>query len=324
MQHLEASSAGRVLRHLCDGEYHSGEELGAGLGVTRAAVCRAVQQLREYGLAVEACPGRGYRLPGGYEPLCPAGLEAAWRQAGGEAEARLRVLFRPDSTSSEALRVSPGPTAAYFAEGQSGGRGRFGRAWASPLGGVYFSVAYQFARLIEPPAPLAVAVAVALARTLEGGGASVTVKWPNDLLLEGGKLGGILTELRGEPQGPCHVIIGVGVNLGAPPADGEVADQRVAALPRGEHYGGRTALAGRMAAAVDVTAQVFEAGGLTGLLQDWPRYDALGGRWVTLSAPGRVLVGRACGIDPQGRLIIEHSGGREHVTSGEVQVRAQS
>ena len=323
MQHLEASSAGRVLQRLCDGEYHSGEELGAGLGVTRAAICRAVQRLREYGLAVEACSGRGYRLPGGYEPLHLAGLEAAWRQAGGEAGAQLRTLFRPASTSDEALRGPPEPTAAYFAEAQSGGRGRFARAWASPLGGLYLSVAYRFARLIEPPAPLAVAVALALARTLRELDAPVSVKWPNDLLLEGGKLGGILTELRGEPQGPCRVVIGVGVNLAAPPGGAEVGDQRAAALPGACYRGRRTALAGRMAAAGAVTARACEAEGLAGLIEDGPRYDALGGRQVTLSAPGRVLVGRACGIDPQGRLIIEHSGGRERVSSGEVQVRAQ-
>lgn len=324
MQHLEVSSAARVLERLCDGEYRSGEGLGAELGITRAAVCRAVQRLREYGLTVEAYPGRGYRLPGGYEPLSLAGLEAAWRQGGGEPGAQLRTLFRPGSTSDEAFEAPHVRAAACFAEAQSGGRGRFARAWTSPLGGIYFSVSCHFTHLIEPPAPLAVAIAVALARTLEEFGAPVSVKWPNDLLLGDSKLGGILTELRGEPQGPCRMVIGVGVNLGVLPGGAEVDGQRAAALPEACHRGRRTTLAGRMAAAVDVTARAFEAEGLAGLLQDWPRYDALGGRWVTLSAPGRVLAGRARGIDSQGRLVIEHSGGQEHFSSGEVRVRAQS
>ncbi|MCG5542035.1 MULTISPECIES: biotin--[acetyl-CoA-carboxylase] ligase [unclassified Halorhodospira] len=317
VQHLDRNTETRLLRTLSDGRFASGTALGEALGIGRAGVARAVARLRQAGLRIDAVRGRGYRIPGGYDPLDAVRARQAWVAAGGPDPSRFECLYRPASTNEHALQTAERGTGVVFAEGQCAGRGRLGRAWVSPLGNIYLSVVHDFATVPEPPAPLALGVAVSLAEGLRPLGVPVQVKWPNDLLVAGRKIGGILTELRGDPLGPCRVVIGVGLNRYVPAATdhrglspGALTDAQVPGTER-------STLAGSVAAWVAVGARRFERDGLAPLLVGWEAVDALAGQTVHLEGGGRTTSGVARGIDEHGRLRVETERGLACFASGE-------
>lgn len=325
--HLSGSTVGRVLLELGDGEIHSGESLGGRLAVSRAAIGKAVESLRRYGLAVESIPGRGYRVPGGYEPLDRAAI-TAYCTEGGVAAPPLEVRFVIPSTHDAlpSARIPGGAdassAAAVFAEGQTGGRGRRGRLWASPLGGVYLSVAWGFPVLEETLAPLGMAVAVEVAATLQDCDVDLAVKWPNDLLFCGGKVGGILTEVYGEPTGPCRAKVGVGINLGSAPQLPDEAGFPAAALPLTRLS--RNRLAGGLLNSVVRALGTFQRNGFAPAAALWERFDALAGRPVTLHVSDKEIEGIAQGIDEIGRLRILREGEEERFACGETRLRKRS
>ncbi|MFP4648299.1 MAG: biotin--[acetyl-CoA-carboxylase] ligase [Halorhodospira sp.] len=321
MDHLEHTSEGRLLHALSDGRFHSGTALGAALGLTRAGVGRALARLRARGLPVEAVRGRGYRIPGGYEPLVARELLARWHGAGlRPLPAALRVEFFPDSTNDLALQAPERGISVVLAEGQRAGRGRLGRSWLSPLGGLYCSLACDFDALPEPPVPLALGAAVALAVALRARGIEVMVKWPNDLLIAGHKVGGILTELRGEPQGPCRIVVGVGLNLRPPGGAAHLGAEPGTLFAADAAQGMRNQLAGDAVLAVASAAARFQAEGVAPLLAGWEAFDALRGQRLWLACGPRTVIGTACGIDASGRLRLHTEAGYETFSSGEAQL----
>lgn len=318
MEHLDQHTEGRLLQALRDGRFASGTVLGQTLGIGRAGVGRAVDRLRQAGLRVDAVRGRGYRIPGGYTPLDPGALREAWRHSGAPEPILFECLYRPNSTNEYAMQAGGRGTGVVFAEGQGAGRGRLGRTWSSPLGNLYLSVVHDFDALAEAPAPLALAVAVAIAEGLRRHCVPVTVKWPNDLLVAGRKVGGILTELRGDPLGPCRVVVGVGINRTVPnmPVPGRLP---AGAIGEAELPGlGRSSLAGLVGGWVAVAAARFGSHGLKPFLDHWPALDALDGRSVRLeTGEGRGVAGVARGIDEQGRLRVQTERGLQSFASGE-------
>ncbi len=325
VDHLNSNIEGRLLLMLADGAFHSGTRLGQALGMGRAGVARVIGRLEQAGLTVDAVRGRGYRVPGGYEPLDRDALCHRLAQGGGQ-NAQVRCEFRPDSTNEIALAqpIASSPV-VVLAEGQAAGRGRIGRTWQSPLGGVYASLARDFSVLPESPAPLALGIGVQLALALRQLGWAVHVKWPNDLLLNGAKVGGILSELRGEPLGPCRMVIGVGLNRACP---GDVrtsaAEMSAGALTPGAMTGGsRNDLAALVSGVLVSASARFQKAGLAPLLDGWDQCDALMGRQVALVRGDERVVGRVLGIDGMGRLrlntdrgIVAFSSGEAHLERG--------
>lgn len=321
----------RLLHLLADGAWHSGTDLAAALGVSRAAVWKQVRKARGLGAPVQAVRGRGYRLCGGYEPL-NADVIRRHLSTGGHRELdALEVLSTVNSTSSRLLqRGAVAGTVACFAEYQSGGRGRRGRAWASPFGAnLYFSVARGF----DPAPPvigaLSPAVAVELARTLRGlGAASVQVKWPNDLLAGGAKLGGILLEHRGEAAGGCRVVIGVGLNVDAAPGRAEGVDQpTVRLVDLTASPPGRSRLAAAMLDAVLRATAEFRERGFAPFRGAWPALDAMRGRDVWLEPGGESgnerIAARVTGIAADGALMTEVAGRSRRFYAGELSLRVR-
>ena len=220
-------TAPRLLVLLCDGRLHSGAQLAAALGVSRAAVWKLVGELRKAGVAIESLSRRGYRLPAPVELLDAARMRAEARTHEHRLPDALAVHFLTDSTN-EHLHAAPPPPPGVarvaFAELQSAGRGRRGRSWIAPFGsGLTFSIAWTFAETPADLPALGLALGVAIAKVLRGLGAqSLTLKWPNDLLHDGRKLGGLLTQLRQEAGGAATVVAGLGLNL-VLPADARLA-----------------------------------------------------------------------------------------------------
>jgi BirA family transcriptional regulator, biotin operon repressor / biotin---[acetyl-CoA-carboxylase] ligase len=320
-----------LLRALAPGRPVSGEALGRELGVSRAAVWKAVRRLAALGLEIEATPGRGYRLPQALSLLDAGRIRAELPAEVYGRIGRLEVLPETDSTNTRVLASDRpvGELVVCVAEFQSAGRGRRGRTWTSPPGGgICLSVGGRLPAAPSDYASLPTAVGVACAEALEMLGApGIGLKWPNDLLLDGGKLGGILIELRGESQGPATVAVGIGLNvrLGAAAraaivSGGGLAPADLAGAPGATVE--RNTLTAALVAAIVACLDRAPAGLEATVLSGWRQRDFLMGRTVRVEDAGPGRLGIARGLDRSGALLLEGAdGSRQRITAGEVTLR---
>jgi len=315
-----------VLRQLADGEFHSGAALARTLAVSRASVWNAVRELEARGLAVYKVHGRGYRLPEALTLLDAAAVARAL----GPAAQRFALEVVDDATSTNALmlaRAAAGAPAGSViaAEWQSAGRGRRGRAWHTGLGGgLAFSLLWRFAHGAGALAGLSLAVGVALARGLAPVlGARAGLKWPNDIMLEGRKLGGILIEVAGDMLGPGAAVIGVGLNVRLSPGLRLAIDQPAADIASAvDAPVDRNALLAGLLLELDRALAAFAVAGFAPIRGEWERRHVHQGRIVTVLLPdGSSERGRACGIAEDGALVLETRRGTQRFRSGEVSVR---
>lgn len=310
----------------------SGAALAADFHVTRSAIWKAIGRLRELGTEIEAITHRGYRLALPSSPLTTAGVLARLAPA---TRARLRdgeCMTQIDSTNSALLkRAAPAPGQFDFltAEFQSAGRGRRGRSWlAAPGGAICMSWSWCFEALAAQLGALSLATGVAVLRALRAADlAGARLKWPNDLVTERGKLGGILIEMRSEAAGPVHVVVGLGLNV----ALGRRARAQIEQLGNGAadltELAGRRAPPAREALAAALldhgvaALQEFADAGLAPFLAEYRAADALAGCLVRVEGGGGPASGTARGIDTDGALMIEQAGRIHRIIAGEVSVR---
>jgi BirA family biotin operon repressor/biotin-[acetyl-CoA-carboxylase] ligase len=315
-----------LLRSLSDRDSRSGARLARELGIATGALRPALRELEDLGVEIVRMRGQGYRLAQAYDWLDAAAVRA---RLGAQARGfQLEVLDACTSTNTLLLERARGgerPGSVIACELQSAGRGRRGNRWQSGLGGsLTFSVLWRFGRGAAAMSGLSLAVGVAVARALssldiEG----VQLKWPNDLLHAGRKLGGILIELHGD-AGSTAAVIGIGLNVRMQPGSREAIAQAVADLaaicPQAPQ---RNRL---LAAILGELAQVLEqfaVHGFAPLRQEWIARHAHQGRPVTLlSGDGRTVAGRAAGVDEDGALLVETARGMERFVSGELSLRA--
>lgn len=312
----------------------SGDALARASGLTRAAVWKRIEALREAGVAIDASPERGYVLA---QPLGLLDSDAIADALPPPIRARttsVEVAWTIDSTNSELLRrpaAVDGMATVLLAERQTGGRGRLGRAWASPLAAhLYLSLSRTFAGGLGRLAGLSLVAGLATVEALHQlGFDQVRLKWPNDLVVPTGdalrKLGGLLVEGGGEHAGPVRAVIGLGLNVRMPAAIGAAIDQPwcdlsqlspPAALPS------RNALAAAILARWLPALDEFDATGLEPFLPRYAAFDALAMQPVTLHEGTTARTGIAVGLASDGALRVRASDGQEHrAHSGEVSVR---
>ena len=322
----------RLLHALADGRTHSGEELARAFGVSRAAIWKQVGKLADWGLKVEAARGTGYCLPRGLDFIDVDALRAALAPDVAARLAKLEVHTEIDSTNRRLLAAPPphGRLDVCVAEFQTEGRGRRGRRWSVPFGGgVCLSVGWQFAGMPAEPAALTLAVGVAVRRVLERvAGLTIALKWPNDLVYDERKLGGILLELTAEAHGGVHVVAGIGLNVALDPKLlPSLSDWPRGAIDLktalGRQPPRRAVLAGALVNELSELAADYETHGFTAYRSEWRSADFLHGRAVRLDEPKGELNGTAAGIDATGALLVElTSGERRRVVAGDVTVRS--
>lgn len=308
-----------LLNLLADGQTHTGVRLAETLGLTRAAVWKRIEGLRELGLGIQA-DGRGYRLSRPFHPLDAEDIRARLSDTSLPVELRFLV----DSSNSELARTRHGkaPAQVLLAESQSAGRGRRGRSWRSPPGsGIYLSLAWRFESGLTGLSALSLVAGMAAAKTLRVHGASsVGLKWPNDLWAANQKLGGCLIDISGSAEGPCEAIIGLGINVDLPQAEG--IDQPWTDLARLGVGTNRNHLAADLINSLSDHAERLDRHGFAAFIDDWPDYDLLAGREITVTAArGEPLNGTASGVDQQGRLGLDSDQGRQWIAQGEISVR---
>jgi BirA family biotin operon repressor/biotin-[acetyl-CoA-carboxylase] ligase len=240
----------------------------------------------------------------------------------------LEVFASIDSTNTYLL-TQPGPDTGRFkvavADRQTAGRGRHDRRWISPPGsGLYMSLAYNFAAPPRQLSALTLALGVGIVRSLAAlGTTGVQLKWPNDIVLADGKLGGILTEVHPSAGSGLTVVAGVGLNVEfSQPL--EYANGDEPALPATdlaaalEPLPERAELAGSIVENLFDTLVRFEVQGLDEFASEWRSLDWLAGRKVIVDMPGARISGVASGIDTDGALIVDRADGPVRVVSGSI------
>lgn len=317
-----------ILECLADHQRHSGSALASGLGITRAAVGRHVARLRACGWAIDGRAGSGYRLRGPGSPLRRSCFEEELH-AVAERVANIELLATVGSTSDYLARCDPpadGSAHICIAECQTAGRGRRGRSWLAPAGGaVTLSVARSLPLAPADAVSLGLAVGVAVTDTLASLQATdIGLKWPNDMVVNGAKLGGILIDVAGESAGPTRAVVGIGLNYALPAAAVTGLGREVTDLHRAcrQPPPGRDIVAGRVAAAIVQGCDRFVADGFAAFRERWAACDVLTGHPVAVeTVPGQVIHGGAAGVDGDGALLVDTAAGRRRFMAGDVSVR---
>jgi BirA family biotin operon repressor/biotin-[acetyl-CoA-carboxylase] ligase len=208
-----------------------------------------------------------------------------------------------------------------IAEHQSAGRGRRGRQWVSPFGhNLYMSLLWTFQSGITALEGLSLVCALAVKDALESAGCGrIQLKWPNDVLLDGRKLAGILLEVSGDVAGPCRVVMGIGLNTRISPEAGALIDQPYSDLHcAGELVAGRNELAVALINRWVSLLQQFERDGFTGFREQWLAADAYRGKRVRIVAGSETKAGVSAGIDLSGRLLLDTDSGQLTIAGGEL------
>lgn len=248
-------------------------------------------------------------------------VDGALSQLASLSIARETISTQLDAASAGAPALG---CAVFFAEYQSGGVGRNGRAWASPASAnLYFSVSRRFSRPLATMSGLSLVVGVAAVEALRATGfADVRLKWPNDLWVDARKLGGILVQLRNE-QLACSAVIGIGLNVRMPDEAARRIDQAWCDLSQlGDGVVSRNEVAARVLGALLPALQRFDDEGLAPFLTRWRALDALQGKPVRVTDGVQQFEGMSLGIDADGALRLRGEDGRERsFHGGEVSLR---
>jgi len=331
---VAAPATGRIRFHilasLMDGHFHSGEALASACTVSRAAIWKHIQTLRSYGLDIFSVTGRGYRLAEPFEPLDETLLRAGLADPAGAAIQGLDFYPVTDSTNQRLLdHLATGSLHARvcLAEYQQAGRGRRGRDWLCPYGaGLCLSLGWHFRQAPDSMTALGLVVGLVVMQSLEQLGLREGgLKWPNDVLWQGRKLGGILLELHGQTDGPVDVVIGLGLNIRLPESVADSIDQPCSDLHQAlGHVPSRNQLALDLVQRLSLALEQFGQQGFTAFRSLWPRYDLLREQPVRLTSPAGNFAGMARGVDDTGALIIAMDGRQRRFLSGDVSVRIRA
>ena len=326
----DAQQERSLLQRLAAGPV-SGDVLAREAGLTRAAVWKRIDALREAGIGIDASPGRGYRLQSPLDLLDADVIRAGLPDGAWDALNTLDISWSLDSTNSELLRRDTPPQGCtiLLAERQTGGRGRRGRTWSSPLAAhVYLSLSRRFDGGLARLGGLSLVAGVVACEALHGlGFDAVRLKWPNDLVIVDGdglrKLGGLLVEGGGEVAGAARAVIGIGLNVRMPTQDAAVIDQPWAELAAlSDDPPTRNALVATLLARLLPALDTFDAHGLAPFLSRYASFDALAGREVVIHETQDAWHATALGIADDGALRVRDAIGAErHVHAGDVSVR---
>lgn len=323
----------QMLRQTKPGEYISGQELCEQFGVSRTAIWKAVKQLKEAGYVIEAVQNKGYCLMSVPDILSKSEIESLLRTKW--AGHPIHYFDEIDSTNTEAKRIAEelegvkGHGTVVVADMQSAGRGRRGRSWSSPHGtGIFFTI------LLKPDIAPTNAPMLTLVKALATtkGIAQVTglnpqIKWPNDIVLNGKKIVGILTEMSAQIDYVNHIVVGTGINVHQTEFPREIA-QTATSLDLELQQAGmkiqisRAELLGAILEQFEHYYEIYlKTQDLSALVEEYNAMLVNCGRGVRVLDPQGEFEGVALGINARGELLVERDGETVKISSGEVSVR---
>ncbi len=303
----------------------SGAQLAGQLDISRAAIWARMEELRKVGYDIEASPHFGYKLVDSPDALHADDLLA--RLGKTRVVGRDIQVFEQTTSTNDVIeklaRDGVKEGAVVFAESQTRGRGRLGRKWISPTRkGLWFSVLLRPSVNPQETTQLTVASATALRRAIKTvTGLSAEIKWPNDLLLGGKKVEGILTEMSAEVDRVRHIILGIGVDVNQDANEFPAELRGIATslkIEAGEAIS-RAGLATEMLRELDADYTRIGAGKFPQLADEWEAGCATIGKNVSVQMGARLIRGRAEALDDDGALLVRTEHGHlERVIGGDV------
>ncbi len=310
-----------ILDRLSDGRFHSGEDIGVSLNISRSAISKHISTLQDWGLVIYKIKGKGYSLS---EPL-----ELLSSDRIGYENLPSPILLGVTNSTNQYLldemkTLESGQSC--FAEYQTSGRGRRGRSWVSPFGSnIYFSLYWKLESGLAGAMGLSLAVGIAVIDALESLGCKgLKLKWPNDVYWNEKKLAGILIELSAQSGGAAHVVIGVGINvdlndrfnseIGQPWTDlKEVLSKEQQ----------RNKLANALLKSMYQVMNEFQMSGLRPFIDKWKRLDNFLDKTITLQVGSTGVTGVCKGIDEQGAILLEINREIKSFIGGEISIRKE-
>lgn len=304
--------------------YVSGEELSRHLGVSRTAVWKNIKALRQEGYVIDSVTNKGYRLIESPDRLDPRIISSGLNTS--NVGKRIVTMDKVDSTNDEVKRrAAQGEESGLIiaAENQTGGKGRFGRTWSSPGGGIYFTI------LLRPDLPpnaipsvtLAAGYGVCLA-VREYTGLDARIKWPNDIVIGRRKLCGILTEMAAQSDMLDYVAIGIGINVNHTEFPEEIRDKATSLYIETGKKTDRNDFFRCVIKNLDKSISSFLVGFSSDDANNFKELCVTIGRQVTINRAGGNISGTAYDITPAGELMVRTDDGTElAVNSGEVTVQ---
>ena len=319
-----------LLRELSAEHFTSGADLAEKHGVSRSAISDALKEVNNLGVQVFSLTRRGYRLA---EPLQLLDIDVIRQRMGSSAHRLdLRLADVIDSTNTELLNQAASGAVSgtcLAAELQTAGRGRRGRVWKSALGAsLTFSLLWRFEIGAASLGGLSLAVGLAVANALRALGIDAELKWPNDIVVDGKKLGGILIETQGDMLGPMIAVIGVGLNVRLPESIKLTIDQPVTDLATVSADAAvaspalnRNILLPAILAQLVAVLDQFQRGGFGSLRDQWRVLHAHQGCWVDVNGATECFVAKVLDVSEDGALIVERDGARLRLTAAEISIR---
>lgn len=316
-----------ILRYLKEADgYISGQELCERFQVSRTAVWKVVRQLEAEGYEIEAVRNRGYRLKTAGDILSRAEILSSIR--GSWAGREILYLDEVDSTNTAAKKAAENGAAhgtLVVSERQTGGKGRRGRVWDSPRGtGIFMTLILRPEMAPVHASMLTLVAALAVAGGIkECTGASSLIKWPNDIVMGGKKVCGILTEMSADPDCINYVAVGIGINVNREEFPEEIREVAASIFTETGKKTKRSLLISAVMAAFERYYEIFmKTTDMSGLLEEYNGKLANCGRTVRVLDPAGEYSGTAIGIDREGELLVEMEDRTvRRVLSGEVSVR---
>lgn len=308
---------------MADG-FLSGEAISGELGISRSAVWKAINGLREMGYEIDSVTNRGYRLAGTPDILTEESIRSFLT---GSLISEVHALKTVDSTNNEAKRWAQqgAPHGSLFvADEQTGGKGRLGRVWKSPAGtGLWFSVLLRPKAVPEQVTGLTLTAGLSVAKAIQKlTGCKAQIKWPNDVVIGSQKVCGILTEMAAEMESVEYVIPGIGVNVNTESFPEEIAFKATSLyLSTGKKWS-RAELLGAILQEMECLLDRQEQGGVQAILEEYRENCVTIGRKVSTQRGNIRLSGIAEDVTEGGELVVRQSNGSQLViNSGEVSVQ---
>ncbi|KDC49496.1 bifunctional biotin--[acetyl-CoA-carboxylase] ligase/biotin operon repressor BirA [Pseudoalteromonas fuliginea] len=316
-----------ILNALKQGVFVSGQALGEQLGISRAAVSKHIKTLQEMGLDIFKVTGKGYCLNSQVGLLNKTQIDQHYKALGANtADVEVHPII--DSTNSELMRRIQAKTTlesgtVIVAEMQQAGRGRRGRVWQSPFGAnLYYSYFWRLDDGLQAAMGVSIAVGLAVYDAIKAlYQVDVELKWPNDIYINKQKLAGVLVELDGQPQGPCQLVIGIGINLQMPESFSQHIDQAWTDLSQHTQQLDKNSLVASLTHHLEQRLAQYRQTGLQGMYEQWNSLNAFAGEYVELNTGHRSWRGICEGIDAQGGIRIRQDGEVKGYYGGEVSLR---
>ena len=310
-------------------QYVSGEEISRQLAVSRTAIWKHMQTLKQAGYEIESHPRLGYRLKTRPDLLLPYEIRDILRtKIVGQKE--IYYFADVESTNTEAKKqanLGCPEGSISLSEAQTKGRGRLSRSWFSPSGkGIWLSVVLRppFNPHDAPKCTLMAAVAVTKAiQSMTG--IECGIKWPNDILYQGKKIVGILTEMNAEIDAINYIVIGMGINVNIKQQDfpDELTESATSLSVVAGHTISRLSLLNAVLVELEQAYEEVIQYGFSKMLDEWRKLSVTLGKKVNVIGSGKEFSGTAVDIDHDGGLLVQTEAGIERVLAGDVSIRPQ-